>query len=195
MDFYIGGLPRPNVRIVGFSNGLVCIDAFKHIFLWNPSIKKSKRLLDFGSKRVCYTSVGYIGGLVLNAIQWEKIVSLDLENEKYGEITKKYGVKESWTNVVLPPSLYDPWFGVYCMPMFVTKDGKILFKGGTVLELHNPENNSVTNVTNLDAALLQVIMHVESLVLLNDHDEVEKPWAGYCRFMHSCKFRSSTCLL
>lgn len=50
---YIGGLPQPPVRIVGLSNGLVCIDECGYLLLRNSSIQKCKKLSDFGLEREC----------------------------------------------------------------------------------------------------------------------------------------------
>ncbi|KAL3506568.1 hypothetical protein ACH5RR_031950 [Cinchona calisaya] len=50
-DVFVGPSPRmvyfPIVNIVGSYNGLICVTSYGDIFLWNPSIRKSRKLPNF----------------------------------------------------------------------------------------------------------------------------------------------------
>ncbi|XP_071939824.1 F-box/kelch-repeat protein At3g23880-like [Coffea arabica] len=265
-----------DVQIVGSSNGLICVTVSGDVLLWNPSIRKFKKLPDFGPKpdddddgyfyvfgydeydddykvfgiltdedgargligQTCldhgsksrsrsWSRPGkfHIGLGISVAVslhwstsprfgRWGKILSLDLANETYGEveqpkygegtfdwtlevlggclsivryyrssrvevwILKDYGVKESWTKVVLISNFSDPGYLCSCKPVFQSNDGEILFyylSNLPGLMLYNPKSNSLMHphITKLEV-LVGVNMYVESLVLLDDHDGGER---------------------
>nr|XP_027118413.1 F-box/kelch-repeat protein At3g23880-like [Coffea arabica] len=217
-----------DVQIVGSSNGLICVTVSGDVLLWNPSIRKFKKLPDFGPKpdddddgyfyvfgydeydddyKLHWSTSPRFG-------RWGKILSLDLANETYGEveqpkygegtfdwtlevlggclsivryyrssrvevwILKDYGVKESWTKVVLISNFSDPGYLCSCKPVFQSNDGEILFyylSNLPGLMLYNPKSNSLMHphITKLEV-LVGVNMYVESLVLLDDHDGGER---------------------
>lgn len=261
-----------DVLIVGSCNGIVCVYIFGEIFFWNPSIKKSRKLPNFGPKLEGNGLVLYVYGydesdddykvfrfltsedvsgrnekiwvdvysrntdswrrienfegvlsgqgvyFVRGKLHWtlgtgvEKIVSFDLGNETYGAvelpkceggyfdltlgelggclsvlcfyenrrvdvwIMREYGVKESWTKVVLVPVVNDLGYEMFHKTIFLAKNSQILLHFGNGLAIYNPNCNSITypHITKFKA-LLEVHMHVESLVLLNDLGEVERP--------------------
>nr|XP_027118411.1 F-box/kelch-repeat protein At3g23880-like [Coffea arabica] len=251
------------VFLLGSCNGLLCVCVFGDIFLWNPSIRKSKKLPGFspksGTAAAMLYGFGYdesnddykvyrilgsnqtwvdvysqnmnswgrideFKGVLINQgvyfvsgkLHWSvgstggKIVTLDLtdgmhgevEQPKYGEhhvgwnlevlggclavfyyhqnghvdlwIMQEYGVKESWTKVVLMINYPYSSFQMFQKPVFLLKDGEILFQFGDGLVLYYPKRKSCTypRIANVKA-LLEVDVYAESLVLLNDHDGVE----------------------
>ncbi|CAI9117894.1 OLC1v1019383C1 [Oldenlandia corymbosa var. corymbosa] len=89
-------------------------------------------------------------------------------------IMKEHGVKESWTKVLLVPNFEDPSRVKYCIPIFMSKDGKILFWYWKSLALSDPKTKSVTYPrVSFMREPWQVDVVVDSLVLVNDHDAEE----------------------
>ncbi|XP_027166179.1 F-box/kelch-repeat protein At3g23880-like [Coffea eugenioides] len=232
------------VFLLGSCNGLFCVYVFGDIFLWNPSIRKSKKLPDFGPKSGTAAAMLYgfgydesnddykvyrilgsnqtwvdaysqntnsgrriedFNGVLINQgvyfvsgkLHWSvggtggKIVTLDLtdgmygevEQPKYGEhhvgwnlevlggclavfyyhqnghvdlwIMQEYGVKESWTKMVLMINYPYSSFQMFQKPVFLLKDGEILFQFGDGLVLYHPKRKSCTypRIANVKALL------------------------------------------
>ena len=91
---------------------------------------------------------------------------------------EKYGVKESWTNVLSMPNLSGPNGGISGQAIFLSKEGEIVCKFREVLALYDPKHNTHMHlrITNL-GALSQVNVYVESLVLPNAVEGVPVHWA------------------
>ncbi|CAI9117973.1 OLC1v1019467C1 [Oldenlandia corymbosa var. corymbosa] len=86
-------------------------------------------------------------------------------------IMKENGGKQSWTRVLLVPKYMDPCREMSCQPVFMSKDGKILFGFWKLMALSDPKTKSVTCpcVNRMgEPWLIEVV--VDSLVLVNDHD-------------------------
>ncbi|CAI9117930.1 OLC1v1019422C1 [Oldenlandia corymbosa var. corymbosa] len=86
-------------------------------------------------------------------------------------ILKEERLRRFWTKVLLVPKLKDPSRKKYCVPIFMSKDGKILFGCSKFLALSDPMKKSVTypRVKSFGEPFLVEVV-VESLVLINDHD-------------------------
>ncbi|KAL3507422.1 hypothetical protein ACH5RR_032804 [Cinchona calisaya] len=192
MDFFIGGLPQPRANVVGYSN---CVDAYKNIFLLNPSIQKCKRLADFGSKRVSHVSCSFgydykvfqvrQNGNWMNGKSWFDVYSLNTNSWKTIDDSNGDNEGVCFVDVGKDRDRLNLWIMIYeGRKEHGVKESLSKVELPSGLELYNLENNYLATVATFEA-LLQVIMHVESLVLLNNHDEVEKPWATYCHFLHS----------
>ncbi|CAI9117931.1 OLC1v1019423C1 [Oldenlandia corymbosa var. corymbosa] len=89
-------------------------------------------------------------------------------------IIKEERLRRFWTKVLLVPTLKDPSCKKSCLPVFMSKDGKILFAFWKFLALSGPMKKSVTypSVKSMGEAY-QLEVLVESLVLINDHDAKE----------------------
>ncbi|CAI9089556.1 OLC1v1024147C1 [Oldenlandia corymbosa var. corymbosa] len=79
--------------------------------------------------------------------------------------------KESWTKVLLVPNFEDPSRKKSCMPIFMSKDGKFLFRYWKSMAISDPMMKSVTYpLVCFMNELWEMMVAVDSLVLVNDHD-------------------------
>ncbi|CAI9117937.1 OLC1v1019429C2 [Oldenlandia corymbosa var. corymbosa] len=91
-------------------------------------------------------------------------------------IWKEQGLRQFWTKVLLVPKLKDPSRKKFCVPIFMSKDGKILFKYWKIMALSDPMKKSVTYPRVKSMGELWIVeVFVESLLLINDHDS-KGPW-------------------
>ncbi|CAI9117971.1 OLC1v1019465C1 [Oldenlandia corymbosa var. corymbosa] len=86
-------------------------------------------------------------------------------------IMKENMGKQSWTKVLLVPKLKDPNREVSCQPVFMSKDGRILFDFWKFMALSDPKTKSVSypRINPMGEPWLTEVV-VESLFLVNDHD-------------------------
>lgn len=91
-------------------------------------------------------------------------------------VMKEYGVRDSWTKMVLVCEFNDPEYNIFCTPLFVSKDGEILLQFGEVMVCYNPDNKLLTypKITN-SGALQGANVYVESLVWPDSPDREYHP--------------------
>ncbi|CAI9117939.1 OLC1v1019431C1 [Oldenlandia corymbosa var. corymbosa] len=171
-------------RIVGSSNGIVCVCVRNDVFFWNPAIGKFKKLpqfrtlsrkwelcrvmfeynevdddyqvciVDFGEKWIALysgntnswreiqgfvTESGPCYFFVRGKLYWEKagvfqgdLVVCCFHRTSHIDmwLWKEPGLRQFCTKVLLVPKLKDPSRKKFCVPIFMSKDGKILLSTG-----------------------------------------------------------------
>ncbi|KAM3327087.1 hypothetical protein P3S67_002213 [Capsicum chacoense] len=81
-------------------------------------------------------------------------------------VMKKYGVKESWTNMFIIKYPYDNMgYSVLGPPFCMSSEGEILFRNDSVFMIYNPNDDSIRfpKVSNF-GPLLEAMLFVESLI-------------------------------
>ncbi|KAH7550608.1 hypothetical protein ACOSQ2_024259 [Xanthoceras sorbifolium] len=79
------------IQVIGSSNGLLCIEIFQYLFLYNPSTKQCKQIPDFPSKHTKLCGFGYA-----ETIDDYKFVKIDFS----GKHVQIYSLRnDSWTNI------------------------------------------------------------------------------------------------
>ncbi|XP_027119956.1 F-box/kelch-repeat protein At3g23880 isoform X1 [Coffea arabica] len=88
-------------------------------------------------------------------------------------VMEKDGANESWAKVLSILNLSQPSGEIFLKPVFLSKEGEILFKYGPVIALYSTKDNAYNypRVTNL-GDLAQVEVYVESLLSPNAVDGV-----------------------
>lgn len=81
-------------------------------------------------------------------------------------VMKDYGVKDSWTKLVSVPYLTDPGRDQFSVPLFISKDKKVLLQFGSKLVVYDSKSRLLSGIDNFDECL-EAYTFVESLVSPN----------------------------
>ncbi|XP_058214316.1 F-box/kelch-repeat protein At3g23880-like [Rhododendron vialii] len=92
-------------------------------------------------------------------------------------VLKEYGIRESWTKLVVVPYVTSPSYLKFAMPVCILKNGEVLLKTHKHLVRCNPKVGTFTyRPIPIDLAFSNVHLYVESLVSVDMDADGGVPW-------------------